>query len=788
MIKYKVKDVASDLGVQNKEITEILEKYCGVNKKTMASLDESELDVIFDVMTKKNNVENFDSYFAARNEKLDGEVSKPAKSEKSEKSKNTTDEKSGKKDNKENAKPEPAQKTEAPKKEEKQVEIKSEEAVQRKRRVIDTRTSNINVDKYNSKYDDMASDSSKMRNTDNTIKKQKFSNRSQRQKGRRQGRRETEAERLKRIALERKQKPITVQIPDEILVSELALRLKATVAEVVKKAFLMGTMVTATDTIDFDTASLIAMEFHAKVEKEVVVTIEEQLIDDSEDDEANLVGRAPVVVVMGHVDHGKTSILDAIRHANVTAGEAGGITQHIGAYRVMINGKPITFLDTPGHEAFTTMRARGAQVTDIAILVVAADDGIMPQTIEAIHHAKAAGVSVIVAINKMDKDGANPELVKQQLTEHELIPEEWGGDTPCIPVSAKTKEGLDDLLEMVTLVAEMKELKANPDRAAKGTVIEARLDKGRGPVATVLVQNGTLHKGDTIIAGTSVGRVRVMTNDKGERVKEAGPSVPVEITGLDEVPTGGDTFDAVKDERLARTLADQRKSAKKEEVFNAQTKVTLDNLFDQMKLGEVKELQIIVKADVQGSVEAVTQSLVKLSNDEVRVNVIHGAVGAINESDVMLAEASSAIIVGFNVRPDAVAAENAERAGVDMRLYSVIYDCINEIESAMKGMLAPKQREVVLGMAECRNVIKIKSVGTIAGSYVKSGKIQRGGGVRVIRDGIVIAEDKIASLQRFKDAVKEVNEGYECGIGLEKFNDLKEGDMFEVYTIEEYRD
>lgn len=796
MIKYKVKDVASDLGVQNKEITEILEKYCGVNKKTMASLDESELNVIFDVMTKKNNVENFDSYFAARNEKLDGEVSKPAKSEKPEKSKNTTDEKSGKKDNnskkvkdnKENAKPEPAQKTEAPKKEEKQVEIKSEEAVQRKRRVIDTRTSNINVDKYNSKYDDMASDSSKMRNTDNTIKKQKFSNRSQRQKGRRQGRRETEAERLKRIALERKQKPITVQIPDEILVSELALRLKATVAEVVKKAFLMGTMVTATDTIDFDTASLIAMEFHAKVEKEVVVTIEEQLIDDSEDDEANLVGRAPVVVVMGHVDHGKTSILDAIRHANVTAGEAGGITQHIGAYRVMINGKPITFLDTPGHEAFTTMRARGAQVTDIAILVVAADDGIMPQTIEAIHHAKAAGVSVIVAINKMDKDGANPELVKQQLTEHELIPEEWGGDTPCIPVSAKTKEGLDDLLEMVTLVAEMKELKANPDRAAKGTVIEARLDKGRGPVATVLVQNGTLHKGDTIIAGTSVGRVRVMTNDKGERVKEAGPSVPVEITGLDEVPTGGDTFDAVKDERLARTLADQRKSAKKEEVFNAQTKVTLDNLFDQMKLGEVKELQIIVKADVQGSVEAVTQSLVKLSNDEVRVNVIHGAVGAINESDVMLAEASSAIIVGFNVRPDAVAAENAERAGVDMRLYSVIYDCINEIESAMKGMLAPKQREVVLGMAECRNVIKIKSVGTIAGSYVKSGKIQRGGGVRVIRDGIVIAEDKIASLQRFKDAVKEVNEGYECGIGLEKFNDLKEGDMFEVYTIEEYRD
>lgn len=800
MVKYKVKEVAADLGVSNKKIIDILGEYCGITKKTMTALEESELDMIFDVITKENSVDSFDSYFATRNARLDDaeakEDSQAQPEEKTEKKqasaknekKSDKAEKSEKnaKSDKSNAQ---ATKKEAPaKKSENTSDEKPEESVQRKRRVIDTRTSNINVDKYNSKYDDMASDSSKMRNTDNTIKKQKFANRSQRQKGRRQGRRETEAERLKRIALERKQKPITVQIPEEILVSELALRLKATVAEVVKKAFLMGSMVTATDTIDFDTASLIAMEFHAKVEKEVVVTIEEQIIDDSEDDEAKLVGRAPVVVVMGHVDHGKTSILDAIRHANVTAGEAGGITQHIGAYRVMINDKPITFLDTPGHEAFTTMRARGAQVTDIAILVVAADDGIMPQTVEAIHHAKAAGVSVIVAINKMDKDGANPEQVKQQLTEHELIPEEWGGDTPCIPVSAKTKEGLDDLLEMVALVAEMKELKANPDRAAKGTVIEAKLDKGRGPVATVLVQNGTLHKGDTIIAGTSVGRVRVMTNDKGERVKEAGPSVPVEITGLDEVPTGGDVFDAVSDERLARTLADQRKSAKKEEIFNAQTKITLDNLFDQMKLGEVKELQIIVKADVQGSVEAVTQSLVKLSNEEVRVNVIHGAVGAINESDVMLAEASSAIIVGFNVRPDAVAAESAERAGVDMRLYSIIYDCINEIEAAMKGMLAPKQREVVLGMAECRNVIKIKSVGTVAGSYVKSGKIQRGGGVRVIRDGIVIAEDSIASLQRFKDAVKEVNEGYECGIGLEKFNDLKEGDMFEVYTIEEYRD
>lgn len=808
MIKYKVRDVAKDLGVSVKEISDILEKNCGVTKKAMATLEESELNIVFDAITQKNNVANFDKFFASRNK-----TAEPAKAEvKAEKKANNKDSKDNKpngrkndrksdnKDNKAEGKKQnkvqdkPAKQTKAepkaePKAESKPVEITSEEETStRKRRVIDTRAVNVDVERYNQKYDDLANASSKMRSTDNTVKKQKFTNRSQKQKGRRQGKRETEQERLKRIALERKQKQMTIQIPDEIVVQELALRLKATVAEVVKKAFLMGTMVTATDTIDFDTASLIAMEFHAKVEKEVVVTIEERIIDDSEDDDTNLVERAPVVVVMGHVDHGKTSILDAIRHANVTAGEAGGITQHIGAYRVEINGKPITFLDTPGHEAFTTMRARGAQVTDIAILVVAADDGIMPQTVEAINHAKAAGVSVIVAINKMDKVGANPENVKQQLTEYELVPEEWGGDTPCIPVSAKTKEGLDDLLEMVTLIAEMKELKANPDRAAKGTVIEARLDKGRGPIASVLVQNGTLHQGDIVIAGTCVGRVRVMVNDKGERVKEAGPSVPVEITGLAEVPQGGDIFNAVSDEKLARELVEQRKASQKEEQFKAQTKVTLDNLFDQMKLGEVKELQIIVKADVQGSVEAVKQSLEKLSNDEVRVNVIHGGVGAINESDVMLAEASNAIIVGFNVRPDSVAAANAESAGVDMRLYRIIYDCIEEIEAAMKGMLAPKTREVVLGTAECRNVIKIKSVGTISGSYVKSGKIVRNAGVRVIRDGIVIAEDTIASLQRFKDAVKEVNEGYECGIGLERFNDIKEGDLFEAYTIEEYRD
>lgn len=812
--KYKVRDMANDLNVSTKEISDILEKYCGVTKKTMASLEENEIGIVFDAFTQNHSLDSLDAYYAKRKSNSQQEVQPEPKAEKLseqksekpqkqhnenskkavtnnnkpvDKTKKATDNKNEKPNN--NQQNNTSANNSSHKKQGENVNVSEEkENLMPKRKVIDTRATNVNVERYNQKYDDLANANSKSRNTDNTVKKQKFTNRSQRQKGRRMGRRETEAERLKRIALNRKQKPITIQIPEEIVVSELASRLKATVAEVVKKAFLMGTMITATDTVDFDTASLIAMEFHAKVEKEVVVTIEERIIDDSEDDDTNLVGRAPVVVVMGHVDHGKTSILDAIRHSNVTAGEAGGITQHIGAYRVNVKGKPITFLDTPGHEAFTTMRARGAQVTDIAILVVAADDGIMPQTVEAIHHAKAAGVSVIVAINKMDKPGANPEVVKQQLTEHELIPEEWGGDTPCIPVSAKTKEGLDDLLEMVTLVAEMKELKANPERAAKGTVIEARLDKGRGPVATVLVQNGTLHKGDIMIAGTCVGKVRVMTNDKGERVSKAGPSVPVEITGMDEVPTGGDVFNVVTDERLARELVSQRKSAQKEEIFNAQTKVTLDNLFDQMKLGDIKELQIIVKADVQGSVEAVKQSLDKLSNEEVRVNVIHGAVGAINESDVMLAEASNAIIVGFNVRPDAVAAENADRAGVDMRLYSVIYDCIEEIESAMKGMLAPKTREVVLGTAECRNIIKIKSIGTISGSYVKSGKVQRNASVRVIRDGIVIAQDTIASLQRFKDAVKEVNEGYECGIGLERFNDLKEGDIFEAYTIEEYRE
>ena len=789
MIKYKIKDVATDLGVSAKDVIAVLEQYCKVSKKTMASLEENELDVVFDYFTQKHAVENLNAYFAVRDKAI--EKAEQAQKERKEEEKRKREEakdslrpESAKKANKPSA-PKKEEKPQAPK-QEKVVDLNSEIKSRRGQgRVVDTSAVEINVDRYNEKYDRMAFEKVKNENQMSS-KKQKINQRSQ--KGKRQGKRETEQERLKRIAAERKAKQMTIEIPDEISISELALRLKATVAEVVKKAFLMGTMVTQNDVVDFDTASLIAMEFHAKVEKEVVVTIEERIIDDSEDDEENLVERAPVVVVMGHVDHGKTSLLDCIRNAHVTATEAGGITQHIGAYRVNINDRDITFLDTPGHEAFTTMRARGAQATDIAILVVAADDGIMPQTVEAINHAKAAGVSIIVAINKMDKVGANPEQIKQQLTEYELIPEEWGGDTPIVPVSAKTQMGIDDLLEMVLLVADMKELKANPNRAGKGIVIEARLDKGRGPIATILVQNGTLRQGDTVVAGTTVGHVRVMLDDKGKKVKEAGPSVPVEITGLSDVPTGGDIFNVVSDERLARELVEQRKTAQKEEMFNAQTKVTLDNLFDQMKLGEVKELKIIVKADVQGSVEAVRQSLEKLSNDEVRVNIIHGAVGAVNESDVMLANASNAIIVGFNVRPDSNAQASAERDGVDMRMYRIIYDCIEEIESAMKGMLAPKTREVILGTAEVRNIIRIKSIGNIAGSYIKSGKIQRGAGVRVVRDGIIIADDTIASLQRFKDSVKEVAEGYECGIGLEKYSDIKEGDIFEVFTIEEYRE
>ncbi len=667
------------------------------------------------------------------------------------------------------------------------------EAVQRGEQVtkhVDTRGSYVNLDKYNEKYETIAStEGGNRRQNDAYTKKQKISQKSQKGKQQFSKKKETEAQKLKRLELEKaRKKQLEIQVPDEIVVSELASRLKVTAADVIKKLFSLGVMVTINQSIDYDTACIVAEEFGAKVTKEVVVSIEERLFEEVEDTDENLQPRSPVVVVMGHVDHGKTSLLDRIRNANVTAGEAGGITQHIGAYRVKAGGRDITFLDTPGHEAFTAMRARGALATDIAILVVAADDGIMPQTVEAINHAKAANLSIIVAINKMDKPAANPDKVKQELTEHGLVCEEWGGDVICVPVSAKTGEGIDELLEMVNLTADVLELKANPDRLAKGVVIEARIDKGRGPIATVLVQTGTLRTGDTIIAGTAVGRVRVMRDDKGRTVKEAGPSVPVEIMGLAEVPSAGDDFAAVEDEKLARELVEKRKFDAKEEQFKLYKKVSLDNLFSQIEEGSMKKLPIIVKADVQGSVEAVSQSLSKLSNEEVKVEVIHGAVGAVTESDVMLAKASDAIIVGFNVRPNPAAAENAKRDGVDIRLYRVIYDAIEEIQTAMKGMLAPKYREVDTGRVEVRQVMKLSSVGVVAGSYVLDGKVQRNGEVRVVRDGIIVAVDKIAGLRRFKDDVKEVAAGYECGITLEKFTDIKEGDIFEAFVTEEYRD
>ena len=649
-------------------------------------------------------------------------------------------------------------------------------------RVVDTRTSEVDLSRYDEKLDVLAgnygSDAGQSRQK---LKKQ--DNRGQYNKAKDKERQAIE--RMKKLELEKaRKKQLEITVPDEITVQELASRLKVTAAEVIKRLMLMGVMATLNQTVDFDTAYLVADELGAKVTKEVVVTIEERLFDESEDSEENLIIRDPVVCVMGHVDHGKTSLLDAIRHTSVTTGEAGGITQHIGAYRVTINDKDITFLDTPGHEAFTAMRARGAQATDIAILVVAADDGIMPQTVEAINHARAAGIDIIVAINKMDKPTANPDAVMTGLTQHNLGPEEWGGDVICVPVSARTGMGIEDLLENVLLVAEVKELKANPNRRAKGIVIESKLDKGRGPVATVLVQNGTLHSGDIVIAGTSVGRVRAMTNDKGQEIKVAGPSVPVEIIGLDSVPVAGDEFNAVEDERMARTLAEQRLDKAKNEKFKANASASLDDLFSRISEG-VKDLNVIVKADVDGSVEAVKQSLVKLSNEEVKVNVIHGAVGGITENDVMLASASEAIIVGFNVRPDRSALDAAERQSVDVRTYRVIYECIEEIEAAMKGMLAPKFREALLGHAEVRQTIRVPNVGTIAGCYIQDGKISRNAQIRVVRDGIVIFEDKISSLRRFKDDVREVASGYECGVGLERFNDIKEGDVLEAFIMEE---
>ena len=806
--KYRVRDVAKDLDVKTNYVTELIEKsFGGAKKSSMTALESDELDLLFDTVTKENAVDSFDEYFALKSKK-----EAPEKKEEAQQPEQKSEEKSA--DKKEAAKPaqksapakeaKPAAKTEKPAAkaqtqaakpaEDKQPKKKNDKPMQSRtkgeRRTVDTRAGNVELDKYNERYENIAPANNGMQ-SDKSVNKQKLKQRSTqyRKQGMRSSRRETEAQRLARIAAERAKKPqIVVKIPDEIVVSDLAAMLKMTAAEVVKKLFSLGVMATVNQVIDYDTAAIVATELGAKAEKEVVVTIEDRIIDDSDDSAEDLSPRDPVVVVMGHVDHGKTSLLDAIRHTDVTATEAGGITQHIGAYRVDLNGQKIPFLDTPGHAAFTSMRARGAQATDIAVLVVAADDGIMPQTIEAINHAKAAGVDIIVAINKMDKPGATTDRIMQQLTEYDLIPEEWGGDTICVPVSALTGMNIDKLLESILLVAEMKELKANPNRAAKGIVIEARLDRNRGPIATLLVQNGTLHSGDIIVAGTSVGRVRVMVDDKSRKVKEAGPSVPVEIMGLAEAPQAGDAFDAVSDERLARELVEQRKQKQKEEQFKSFEKVTLENLFSSLKEGELKELDIIVKADVQGSVEAVKQSLEKLSNDEVRVKIIHGGVGAINESDVMLANASNAIIVGFNVRPDPVAAQNAERDGVDIRCYRIIYDCIDEIEAAIKGMLAPKFREVQQGRAEVRQVVKISSVGNIAGCYVLSGKVTRNSKIRVVRDGIVITEDEISSLRRFKDDVKEVAQNFECGIGLAKFNDIKEGDIFEAFTIEEYRD
>lgn len=875
--KYKISELAKDFGLTSKDIIKIVAEKTGAEKKSGAALDEKEISLVFDALTKQNEVKSFADYFATgaesraaakkareeeKNKKLaeqmaileqlkaaaagqNGEKAEKKPEPKKEEAKtasvkpndekktaekpaaavsekpNKPEEKKPEEKKPEEKKPE-VKKQPEPKKEEKKAAEKkvdekkaAEKKVEEKKhgysdpqpfvsqkkdkkpgeapkrgpaeiRHVDTRTSNVNIDKYNEKYERIAP-ANTMR--DNFSRKQKIKQKSQDYRRPQGVKRETEADKMRRLQLERiKKTPITVTVGDEITVGELAAALKKTAAEVIKVLLKLGMMATVNQVIDYDTAEIVVTEMGAKIEKQVVVTIEERIMDDTEDNAENLKPRSPVVVVMGHVDHGKTSLLDAIRNTAVTDTEAGGITQHIGAYRVNCNGQDITFLDTPGHAAFTSMRKRGAMATDIAVLVVAADDGIMPQTVEAINHAKAANVQIIVAINKMDKPEANPDRVLQQLTEHGLVPEKWGGDIICVPVSAKTHEGIDSLLENILLVAEVMELKANPDRKAKGIVIEARLDKGRGPVASLLVQNGTLKSGDIIVAGTAVGRVRVMTNENGRELKEAGPSVPVEITGLAETPNAGDVFDAVTDERLARELVEQRKQKAKEELFNAKQRVTLDNLFDQLSEGDLKELNIIVKADVQGSVEAVRDSLEKLSNDEVKVRVIHGGVGAINESDVMLAQTSGAIIVGFNVRPDGVAKAAAERDGVDMRMYRVIYDCIEEIKAAMKGMLAPKFRENQLGTAEVRNVYKISNVGTVAGCYITNGKVTRACQIRVVRDGIVICEDKIASLRRFKDDVKEVAQGYECGIGLEKFADIKEGDIFEAFIMEEYRD
>ena len=789
MIKYRVHEVAKDFNVTSKVISQILTDYIAPPKNHMQVLENHELDVIFEYMTQHNQAASLEDIFKV--------PEKPAATAKKEAAPEKTAAAPEKKPAQQSTAPvqqstAPAQPQQPapqqPKKAEKPNKPHPPRQVAEKR-VIDTRGSAaVNIEKYNEKFEDMAGNKTGSGNMRLGTKEKIVSKSKQRQNQQSASskRRQEERNRMQKLQLEiAKKQQLKVEIPDEISVGELASRMKKTASEVIKQLFKLGVFASVSDVIDYDTAALVAMELGCKVEKEVIVTVEERLIDDHEDKPEDLLPRAPVVVVMGHVDHGKTSLLDYIRHANVVSGEAGGITQHIGAYTVEINGSPITFLDTPGHEAFTSMRARGAMVTDIAILVVAADDGIMPQTIESINHAKAANIPVVVAINKMDTVGANPDRIKQQLTEYDLVPEEWGGDTIVCPISAKTGMGIDNLLENLVVLAEVQELKANPNRAAKGTVIEARLDKGRGPIMTVLVQNGTLKAGDIIIAGTAVGRVRTMINDKGQRVTEAGPSTPVEISGLSEVPSAGDVFNAVADERMARELAEERRVQQMNNSMGGTKKVSLEDIFSQIKSGEMKTLNIIVKADVQGSAEAVKSSLEKISNDEVRVKVIHSAVGAINESDVMLAATSGAIIVGFNVRPDNAARDSAARSNVDMRMYRVIYDCINEIEAAMKGMLAPQFKEVIIGHAEVRETYKVSKVGTVCGCYCTDGKIQRGCQVRVLRDNIVIHEGELASLRRFKDDVKEVASGYECGMQVEKFNGIKVGDVIECFVMEQ---
>ncbi len=816
--KYRVHEVAKDFGLPTKTITEILTKYVAAPKNHMQVLTDHELSVIFDYLTQKNPVSSIQTIFAeGRQEKTEAPVEKPAEKpaqpaasgQQGRGGQAAVSGKPGQQGQRPQGsgqkppssqpaasgqhvastqKPAPGQQ---PAKPAGQKPAGGQQPASRvpQKKIVDTRKGgDVNLAKYDERLETLGGQQGERMQRQQRGGKEKFRNNSQRRGGMTfsNKRRQDEAEKMRRLQLEiAKKAPLKVQIPDEISVGELASRMKKTGAEVVKVLMKNGIMASLPQMIDFDTASFVAEEMGCKVEKEVVVTIEEKLIDDHKDDEKDLVPRAPVVVVMGHVDHGKTSLLDTIRDTSVAAGEAGGITQHIGAYQVEVNGKPITFLDTPGHEAFTSMRARGAMITDIAILMVAADDGIMPQTIESINHAKAAGIPIIVAVNKIDKENANPDRVLQQLTEHGLVPEDWGGETICCKVSAKKNIGIESLLENLVLLAEIQELRANPNRAGQGTVIEARLDKGRGPVATLLVQNGTLRQGDIIIAGTAVGRVRTMLDYKGNRLAEAGPSVPVEIAGLSEAPTAGSPFFVVADERMARELVEQRKAEEKAKALAPVQKVSLENLFDQIQAGERKELALIVKADVQGSVEAVKASLEKLSNDEVNVRVIHGGVGAVSESDVMLASSSNAIIVGFNVRPDAAARDSAARSNVDMRMYRVIYDCIDEITAAMKGMLAPKFREVILGHAEIRQTYRVSSVGTVAGCYVQDGKIVRSCSVRIVRDGIVIHEGQLASLQRFKDAAKEVASGYECGMTIEKFNDIKEGDIIEGYTMEE---